>query len=307
MAITPFTQLYEYFDTAVTEVLATGTARMITIITPLVTTAFGLYVLMIVYSYMRGNSDIIDDMEDWFYRMIGWAAVITYGMNIDQYMTHVAPFVIGLGDDLAAATGASINAPAALDNMANSYIDAFIKMYNDADGIKATMFAVMSIVSVAVFGGAFMCIAIAYIIIAKVALGVLVAIGPLFIAAALFPATRDLFKNWTQQCLNYAFMVLLFSFGARIQIALMNTQIPNEMSISSVFNISLMSFVMCLVSLNFPAIAAALAGGVGISTMIRKLPGVPKLPSLKGKSPSKGGSISGNPSPQGGSVSPEKK
>lgn len=312
MPIKPFTHVYNYFDTAVTAVLVNGTANMIALITPLVTTAFGLYVLLIVHSYMRGNADIIDDMEDWFYRMIGWAAIITYGMNISTYQTYVAPFVIGLGDDLASIAGPGINAPAALDTMANAFIDSFIKMYTAADGIKQTMFALMAIVSVAIFGGVFMAIAIAYIILAKVALGVLVAIGPLFIAAALFPATRDLFKNWTAQVLNYSFMVLLFSFGAQIEIALMTTQIPTGLTISSVFNISLLSFVMIFVSLNFPSIAAALAGGIGISTMARKLPGMPKLPSFKGKAPSGGGEIKPNESAKstpekGGSVNPGQK
>ena len=306
--IAPFTYVYNYFDTAVTAVLVNGTAKMIALITPIVSTAFGLYVLLIVYSYMRGNADILDDMQDWFYRMIGWAAIITYGLNISTYQLYVAPFVIGLGDDLASVAGASgYKAEAALDVMANAFIDAFIQMYTAADGIKQSLFALMAIVCVSVFGGVFMAIAIAYIILAKVALGVLVAVGPLFIAAALFPATRDLFKNWTAQVLNYAFMTMLFSFGAQIEIALMTTQIPTGLSISSVFNISLLSFVMIFVSLNFPAIAAALAGGIGISTMVRKIPGMPKMPSFKGKTPATGGSMSPKNSPQGGSMSPEKK
>lgn len=307
MAITPFTYVFNYFDTAVTAVLVNGTANMIALITPLVTTAFGLYVLLIVYSYMRGNADIIDDMEDWFYRMIGWAAIITFGMNISSYQLYVAPFITGLGDDLATIAGPGVDAPVALDAMANSFIDSFIAMYTAADGIKQSLFALMAIVCVAVFGGCFMAIAIAYIILAKVALGILVAIGPLFIAAALFPATRDLFKNWTAQVLNYSFLVLLFSFGAKVEIALMTTQIPTGLTLSSVFNISLLSFVMIFVSLNFPAIAAALAGGIGISTMVRKIPGMPKLPSFKGSKSPTGGSVAPKDSPQGGSVTPEKK
>jgi len=308
MAITPFTTVYTYFDNAVTAVLVSGTANLITLITPLITTCFGLYVLLIVYSYMRGNSDIIDDMEDWFYRMIGWAAIITFGLNIGTYTTYVAPFVTDLGNDLASVFGPGVNAPTALDSMANAFIDSFINMYNAADGFKQTAFAVASIVAVAIFGGFFMAIAIAYIVIAKIALGVLVALGPLFIGAALFPASRDLFKNWTAQVLNYAFLVLLFSFGAQIEIALMTTQIPvGGLSISSVMNIALLSFVMILVSLNFPSLAAALAGGIGISTMVRKLPKFPWRPSIKGKSPSSGGSVSSTNSPVGGSITPEQK
>jgi type IV secretion system protein VirB6 len=309
MPIAPFTTVYNHFDAAVTAVLVTGTSNMIAKITPLFVACFGLYVALIVYSYMRGNADIIDDMQDWFYRMIGWGAIIVYGLNVDSYNAHVAPFVTGLGDDLATVFP-GVDAKTALDAMANAFIDAFIDMYNAADGFKQTMFAVIAIVAVAIFGGIFMAIAIAYIILAKVALGILVAIGPLFIACAMFPASRDLFKNWTAQVLNYSFLVLLFSFGAQIEIALMQTQVPAPgagLTISSVFNISLLSFVMIFVSLNLPAIAAALAGGIGISTMFRKIPklGVPKIPGFGGGKG--GGSASPATSNPGGSVGPERK
>lgn len=291
MPITPFTSVYNHFDAAVTGVLVTGTSAMIAKITPLFMACFGVYVLLIVYSYMRGNADIIDDMEDWLYRMVGWGVIITYGLNIDMYTAHVAPFVTGLGDDLATVFGPGLDAKTALDSMVNAFIDAFIKVYTDADGFKATLYAIAVIIIVGLFAGAFMAIAIAYIILAKVALGVLVAIGPLFIACALFPASRDLFKNWTAQVLNYAFMVVLFSFGAQVEIALMTTQMPaagTGITLSQVMNISLLSFVMIFVSLNFPALAAALAGGIGISTMVRKIPNF-KMPKIPGFSGGKGG------------------
>jgi type IV secretion system protein VirB6 len=314
MPITPFTDLYTFFDSSVTAVLVNGTAKMIALVTPLFAAGFGLYMMLILSSYWRGDDDIIEDMQDFWFRMIGWAAVITFGLNIEMYTTYVAPFVTGLGDDLAntVGTGSGYSSQAALDTMANAFVDSFLRIYKDAQGIKLTIFACIAIVSMSVFGGAFMVIAIAYVILAKLALGILVAVGPLFIAAALFPATRDLFKNWTGQVLNYAFMVMLFSFAAQIEIGMVSTKIPQDLSISSVFYISLVCLGMIFVSLNIPSIAAALAGGIGISTMARKIPKIkiPKMPSMGGKSPPSGGSIQngkGSSSPQGGSMSAEQK
>lgn len=312
MPITPFTDLYTFFDSAVTTVLVNGTANMIALVTPLFAAGFGLYMMLILSSYWRGDDDIIEDMQDFWFRMVGWAAVITFGLNIEMYKTYVAPFVIGFGDDLANTVGTGYNSQSALDSMANAFIQSFLKLYNDADGIKQTIFAGIAIVSMSVFGGAFMVIAMAYVILAKLALGILVAVGPLFIAAALFPATRDLFKNWTGQVLNYAFMVMLFSFAAQIEIAMISSKIPTELSISSVFYVSLVCLGMVFVSLNIPAIAAALAGGIGISTMVRKIPKIkiPNMPRMGGKSPPSGGSIQngkGSSSPQGGSMSAEQK
>ena len=286
---------------------------MIALISPLIAAGFGLYVMLVVASYWQGNTD--EALQDFIFRMMAWTAIITVGLNISVYQMYVVPFVNGLGDDLAGVVGPKYGSAAALDTMANAFLDAFGKLFNDAEGITETAYAIFAICSVGIFAGAFMCVAIVYIILAKLALGILIAIGPLFIATALFPATRDLFKNWTAQCLNYAFLVMLFSFVAQIEIAMIKGLIPAEFSLSALFELNLVCAVMVLVSLNLPSLAAALAGGVGISAMVRKLPKLPTLPSIGGGKKGGGGDIStpsgkapGQSSTRsGGSMSPEQK
>jgi type IV secretion system protein VirB6 len=311
MSITPFSELYTFFDASVVTVITTGTTNMIALISPLIAAGFGLYVMLVLASYWKGTND--EPVMDFIFRMIAWCAIITCGLNIAMYQLYVIPFVSGLGDDLAGVVGPHYSSAAALDTMVNAFLDSFIQLYNDADGIKQTAFAVLAIMSVSLFGGAFMVVAIAYIILAKLALGILLAVGPLFIAAALFPATRDLFKNWTGQCLNYAFLVMLFSFAAQIEIALVSGLIPADLSMSALFKVNLICAVMVFVSLNLPSLASALAGGVGISSMVGKFHSLPKIPGMSGgKGAKSGGEIThspGSPSqqPGGGSISHEQK
>lgn len=315
MPITPFSDLYKFFDESVTTVITTGTANMIALISPLIAAGFGIYVMLVVASYWKGSND--EAITDFIFRMIAWCTIITIGLNISVYQMYVVPFVNGLGDDLAGVVGPHYSSASALDTMTNAFLDAFIKLYNDSDGIKQTLFAVAAIVSVSLFAGAFMVVAIAYIILAKLALGILIAIGPLFISMALFPATRELFKNWTGQCLNYAFLVMLFSFAAQIEIAMVSGLIPAELSMSTLFKIDLVCAVMVFVSLNLPSLASSLAGGVGISSMVNKLGRFPQIPGMGGgKSPATGGEIKSipggtqtgsSPSSRGGSMSPEQK
>lgn len=315
MPITPFSDLYKFFDESVTTVITTGTANMIALISPLIAAGFGIYVMLVVASYWKGSND--EAITDFIFRMIAWCTIITIGLNISVYQMYVVPFVNGLGDDLAGVVGPHYSSASALDTMTNAFLDSFIKLYNDSDGIKQTLFAVAAIVSVSLFAGAFMVVAIAYIILAKLALGILIAIGPLFISMALFPATRELFKNWTGQCLNYAFLVMLFSFAAQIEIAMVSGLIPAELSMSTLFKIDLVCAVMVFVSLNLPSLASSLAGGVGISSMVNKLGRFPQIPGMGGgKGPATGGEIKSIPggtqtdSPppsRGGSMSPEQK
>jgi type IV secretion system protein VirB6 len=313
-AITPFQDIYTFFDTSVIAVLQNGTTNMIALISPLFAAGFGVYVMLVAFSYMRGEND--EYILDFMYRMMGWGLVISLGLNASMYTAHVVPFINGLGEDLAGTVGTKFSSASALDVMVNKFLDAFINLYNMADGIKQTMFAVLAIVGVSVFAGAFMVVAIAYIILAKLAMGILVAVGPLFIASALFPATRDLFKSWTGQLLNYAFLLMLFSFAAQIEIAMVSTLVPADLSFSTLFKVNLVCAVMVFVSLNLPSLASALAGGVGISSMVGKLNKLPSMPSFGGKGgiekpPPGGGEMKGQPAsagaPQGGAMSPEQK
>jgi type IV secretion system protein VirB6 len=209
-------------------------------------------------------------------KMAGWGAIITFGLNIGMYQQYVAPLVLGLGNDLTGVLGSQYNSAAALDQIASALLDTFLEMYEKADGMKQTIFAALVIILLSIPTSGFMVIAMGYIMLSKLALLILVAVGPLFIGALLFPPTRDLFKNWTGQCLNYAFLVMLFSFAAQIQIAMMKGLIPGDFALADIFSCILASCLMVFVSLNLPSLAAALAGGIGISTMHRKLPRFPK-------------------------------
>jgi type IV secretion system protein VirB6 len=282
-AIAPFTKIYAFFDQTVVGTLTTGTANMMALVSPLAAACFSIYVTLILLSYMRGD-DHDEPVIDFLTRMIGWGAAITFGLNIDTYTTYVVPFVNGLGEDLASVIGPQYGSAAALDQMANAFADSFINLYNAADGIKESVFAALAILLIGIFAGLFMVVAIAYIVLAKVALGLLIAIGPLFIIAAIFPATRDLFRNWTGQCLNYAFLVMLFSFAAQLEIQMVKSVIPSDLSISTVLQVSLICAVTVFVSLNLPSLASALAGGVGISSMVGKFRSLPSAPEIgKGK------------------------
>ena len=132
-AITPFQELYTFFDTSVISVLQNGTTNMIALISPLFAAGFGVYVMLIAFSYMRGEND--EYILDFFYRMIGWGVVISLGLNASMYTEHVVPFINGLGEDLAGTVGTTFNSASALDVMVNKFLDAFINLYNGSTSI----------------------------------------------------------------------------------------------------------------------------------------------------------------------------
>lgn len=278
MQIHIFTDMFNAFDAQVLNTINTGSARMISLVSPLVAAGFSLYVLLVLMAYWRGHNDT--PIVDFILKMAGWAAVLTAGMNIAYYSEYVVPFFNGLGDDLSRALMGGDDLSNGLDTLLNLYISAIKTMYAGLTWTDIGLYIEVSVLAICILlvGVPFLAIAAAYIILAKFALGLLLALGPAFIVAALFPATRQFFQNWTGQCLNYGLLVALFGAVGAIEVRFMTSVLPTKFSVKDVLltytlegKIIGAGLVFIVVSLSLPSLASQLAGGVGISSMVGKL------------------------------------
>ena len=291
-----FTSMTSSFDQNVLNTISTGSTRIISLISPLMATCFSIYVLLILWTYWQGRND--EPINDFLMRMATWAVILTCGMNIQFYSEYVVPFFNGLGEQLAGALTNGSNPVSGLDNLLNAYINAAQAIYAQASGLKVIA-AIWTIALMIIFGGPFMAIAVAYIILAKFALGLLLALGPLFISAALFPPSRQFFWNWVGQCMNYTLLVALFAAACALEVNFAMSVVPLNgfPSIAQVIDLDIMGLAFWVISLNLPGLASSLAGGVGISAMVGKLGSVARFAGSLGKmggggSPKTGGSLS---------------
>jgi type IV secretion system protein VirB6 len=273
MQLQIFTDMFNAFDRDVLNTINTGSATMISLISPLVAACFSLYVLLVLLSYWRGHNDT--PIVDFVMKTTGWAIVLTAGMNISYYSGYVVPFFNGLGDDLSRALMGGHDLSNGLDTLLNLYIDAIKSMYDGLEPYQIGLYVEVSVLAICLLlvGVPFLAIAAAYIILSKFALGLLLALGPAFIVAALFPATRQFFQNWTAQCVNYGLLVALFGALGAIEVRFMISVLPKSFSVEDVMltyaiegKIIGAGLVFIVVSLNMPSLASQLAGGVGISS-----------------------------------------
>lgn len=293
-----FTGVFAEIDSSVIDTIQVGSANMIALISPLIAVCFSLYILLITYGYWRGNLD--DPIQDFLTRMLLWAVVLTFGMNISYYSNHVPPFFNGIGNEIASAINGTPTTGTALDSVATKYLGYCADLWDNATGVEGTVEAVIWIAGIFVAAMLLLAISAAYIILAKVALAILLAIGPFFISMALFPATRKFFDAWLGQCLNYVFLTVLFSFAGNIQVNIINHMIANAggspLAYAVIFRIIGMAVIFIFVLLNLPSLASALAGGVGISSMVGKammpLSLLARGSGAGSSSPVRGGSIS---------------
>lgn len=110
------------------------------------------------------------------------------------------------------------------------------------------------------------------IALSEVALAVLLALGPLFLALLLFDATRRFFEAWLAQLANYALITILTVLLAALLLQLVESYAVQTAArgaaIATVdaLNMVLLAVLVFLLMRQVMPIAAALAGGIALST-----------------------------------------
>jgi type IV secretion system protein VirB6 len=118
----------------------------------------------------------------------------------------------------------------------------------------------------------FFIIAFFFVLIAKVGLAIMMAIGPLFIGFLLFQSTRQWFYNWVSQLLNFVFMYILIiaiimfgykAFGSVMDnIRAISSPIDLVIVSSQIDYLMMIEIILLMFLLGVKSWAAALSGGV---------------------------------------------
>lgn len=238
-----------------------------------------IYVMLWGWSMLRGM--ISEPITDGVARIVRLAVIITVGLNVGQYSTYVATFLWNTPEAMAniVANGYS----SGTSNV--QYLDGLMsKLYDVGDAYwqKAIaeggmipdlglLFIAILIWTVGVFATAYSAFLLA---LSKMALAILLAVGPIFILLLIFDGTKRFFEAWLGQALNYVFLVILTAAAVK----LVMTIIAEYLNVASGVIISdpttdqaLPAIVLCLISalvmMQLPSIASALGGGVAISTL----------------------------------------
>jgi type IV secretion system protein VirB6 len=118
--------------------------------------------------------------------------------------------------------------------------------------------------AVDVIGALAAAIGFGVVIVAKVTLALIVALGPIFVACALFDATRRYFFGWLSQAVNYVLLMALIITVFQMVLALVGDQ-WGEIDGQDPMAGGLLFIALCLLGAIFflqtPSIAAGIAGG----------------------------------------------
>lgn len=268
-----FAKLFARVDAEILDFTSDYSERVIYEITPVLATCVPLMLIVLAYLIITQKIDypLREFMRHGTVVMLGILLITTVG----NYQRYIGEVVLETPDALAAALSSDYKgiktAGSFIDEQAQKSLRVTAEAWQHAgimgDGLTMALFAVLSLLATAVIFG----IGGGFIVLAKVALAVLVALGPLFIAFGIFPPTRPYFKAWVNQIMTYGFLILLMSaiFSLIIKIYASYTgsiQLSKTADMpASLAGCVMFSLAAVIILLQVPNIAAALGGGAGLS------------------------------------------
>ncbi len=107
--------------------------------------------------------------------------------------------------------------------------------------------------------------------LARIALSVLLALGPLFIALLVFQSTKTFFQNWLAQLANYAFVTILTTLLAALMMTFLRSvtddvAVSGDVSIAQVLRVCLAAALAFLIMRQVLQMSSGLASGVALVT-----------------------------------------
>lgn len=116
MTTTFFQDLFTDVDSS-SQALIDGVKNVIEVLMPMFGAIFVVYCIFVILSYWENESSIHGMMFDVTKRVIYWAIILGFGVNISTYYDTVFPVVRELGEGLAMKAGGNPDAASSLDGI----------------------------------------------------------------------------------------------------------------------------------------------------------------------------------------------
>lgn len=262
--------LFDSVDASLKTLITGGTAQVMIGIAGLVGTFWMLSFTIRSIQWLYAGMDAI--FKDVFFEILKMAFITSIAFNVAWYVETIVPFVTELpawmGGILSGREGAQYNQ---VDTLISSYVDGLIAMLEaakfslwDAE-ISQFLMGVLSVVIYLLAGLPFMMVAVGTLITLKISTTIMLALGPIFIAFALFDQTRHWFMGWVSVVAGFMLTNVMFAIVLSLELAFINSNIIKDGQIDT----SLMGTVSMLIyfaaftvlATELPNYAASIMGG----------------------------------------------
>lgn len=275
-----YTKLLKEVTDPLTGYITSTSSSVIGSIAGVATVLLMIYMMFWGWSMIRGV--ITEPVTDGITRMVKLAIIVGIALSAGLYASFFVDFLWSSPDAMAAVvagnkTADKISFLDTLFNKAWRYSEIWqeaAERNKSAIGIpNLGMFIMCWIIRIV---GALMTGYAAFLfVLSKIAIAVLLAIGPIFILITIFESARKFFEAWLSQCLNFGLVIILTAAVLQIVGSFIDQQITSAgragMAGDPAYEDGFMIIIMCAICfvmlMQVMAMSSGLAGGVAVSTM----------------------------------------
>lgn len=263
--------LYDSVDASLKSTIGTGTAKVMIGLGAVFGTFWLLaFTLRSIQWLYIGMTAIFKDVVFEIFKV---AIIAGLAFNVGWYVDTIVPFVTNaptwMGGILSGQEGSQTNQ---VDALINSFINNLVNLTNSMDfewyDVKSIFLAGQAIVFFCVGGLAFILVSVLTLFVLKVATTIMLALGPVFIAFALFSQTRHWFMGWVSLIGGFMLTNVLFSIVLALEYGFINTvMIKNGVMDTSIAgNVTMLAYFLTFAALavQLPAYAATVMGGASV-------------------------------------------
>lgn len=246
------------------------TAAIATAIQPAVITFATIYVM--TWGYLQLTGRIEEPMMAGLRKILMLALILGVSLDLWLYNSVIVDTVYNAPGQLAAAVLGAYSPVTVVDQILLNGSDAANLLLQKGNLLNSNIVYYLAGFFVYLCVGVTAIYTIFLFSLARIALSVLLALGPLFIALLLFETTKRLFESWLAQLANYAMVTILAGLVAALMMQLLTVVVQQAMvagdniQVAHAVRVCLAAGLIFLVMRQVMPMAAGVSSGIALSS-----------------------------------------
>lgn len=265
-----FAEFSAWLNALLSGYIGSNTARIAAILEPALVTLGTVY--LIIWGYLLLAGKVEEPLVQGVKRILTLAVVFGVALRLWLYNEIIVDTFFAAPTALGARVVGSFNSVGIVDQILFSGSDAGSLLIQKGGIFEGNFSYYIAGFAVYLMVGLTAVYTMFLLALSKIALSVLLALGPLFLVLTLFESTKRFFESWIAQLANYAFITILSVLVAALMMHLLQSASTQAVAagggiqIAHALKVCLAAGLTFLVMRQVMPMAAALASGFALST-----------------------------------------
>jgi len=265
-----FTEFSQWLDATLALYIANNTATIARLLQPAIVSLGTLYVA--VWGYLQLSGKIEEPFIEGARRLLTLALILGIAINLWLYNTVIVDTFFNAPNALAAGIVGAPTSAGVVDQVFFKGSDAASMLLQKGGIFNGDMSFYLAGIAVYIIVGLVAIYTMFLLALSKIALSILIALGPLFIGLLFFESTKRFMGAWIAQLANYAFVTMLTVLTAALMMQVVTAAATaaaatgGSITIGNAAQVCVAAGLTFLIMKQVPSIAAGLASGVALSS-----------------------------------------